>query len=109
MAQMNDNIKTYKHEFFHTYRNEDGTLQMTAELSDFGQTVSQRMPPYSQIYPDACDAGIKIRGKRGEVVFYLEETDMSGEDVAGWNFVPTPESLKQFPEAAKVRVLLIND
>lgn len=66
---------------------------------------------FEQVYPDACDAGFHMLSHRTgqEIVFVMSATDMSGEDIAGWRFVPTRESLRRVPSAAGVSVLIIND
>ena len=52
-----------------------------------------------------------LPGCRGaaEFVFSHEDLDASEEDVAGWNFVPSHQTLKQYPFLEDVRVLIIND
>lgn len=108
MAQTNQ-LNELPYERFDTYRSEEGGshLQMTAELSDLNIRAGQEF--LQQIYPDACDVGIAIRGKRETVIFHLTEPDMSGDEIAGWNFEPISECVRKNPRLKEVRVLLIND
>ncbi len=87
--------------------NDDGTVVLVAEASTLGYHGPRR------IYDDACDAGIAVRSERtGALVrYYLkeEEMDRSGEDVAGWRFLPISEDVRRTPSAGHTSVLIIND
>jgi len=64
-----------------------------------------------QMYDDACDIGMAMysekTGKQSE--WTLVKTDEDNEDVYGWNFAPTAESIRKFPNLAGWSVLIIND
>ena len=64
-----------------------------AEISDLGPN------PFEQIYPDACDRGFimtsVVTGK--ESVWVEDGLIYDGEEVAGWKFVPTAETVRKMP------------
>jgi hypothetical protein len=66
---------------------------------------------FEQVYPDACDVGFTMISDRTgeEVVFAMTSTDMNGDEIAGWRFTPTRESVRRFPRCAGVSALIIND
>jgi hypothetical protein len=45
----------------------------------------------------------------GEFVFIHYDYDASGEDIAGWNFLPSMETVQKMPTMAGRKVLIIND
>jgi hypothetical protein len=85
---------------------------LVSEASTLGymqlEAVGELM--FKQIYDDACDVGIAIRGKHHLIRFYLSSQDKDAEgDVAGWRFKPIPEDARRHPECANTSVLIIND
>jgi hypothetical protein len=81
-----------------------GTRTFSAELSEV-----RGFEP-AQIYRDAADVGLVLEGRTGkEVTYAFAREDRFGEQVMGWRFVPTPESLRAVPRARGTSVLIIND
>jgi hypothetical protein len=64
-----------------------------------------------QMYDDACDVGMAIHKDKTskESEWNLVKTDEDNEDVFGWNFEPTAESIRKFPNLRGWTVLIIND
>lgn len=66
---------------------------------------------WSQIYDDAADVGFVLinEDKSTEAVFYLSRRVMYGEEVGGWEFKPTPETLRKYPKLAGFVLTVFND
>lgn len=66
---------------------------------------------FAQVYPDACDAGFTMLSAASgeEITFVMSSTDRDGGEVAGWRFIPTAKSVRQFPRCSGLSVLIIND
>jgi hypothetical protein len=91
---------------------EDGLFSQ--ELSSLG--VNPRVNAFHKLYNDACDEGITlISATTGvEVDYYVNEIDWmnefnEGREIAGWNLLPTPETIRKHPRLKNTRVLIIND
>lgn len=82
------------------------TKKLVAEASDFGPGGFRLW----QIYPDACDEGIAVRGKSGAIVIYaLSHVDQKDGDLRAWEFEPISESLRAVPSAKGTSVVIFND
>lgn len=89
---------------FFTYTLENKTL--TADASDLtGQNFSSRL------YDDACDVGFIMVSAitQNEVMFHFVHKLDDGEEMYGWEFHPTIESVKKYPNVEGVKVLIFND
>ena len=87
---------------------------MSTELSDLNVPVGfgEFSYPEDRIYTDACDVGCKFRShKTGiETTWYLDHCDRNKDnEIEGYWFFPTPETLKARSGLRGWRVLLIND
>jgi len=80
---------------------------LIAEASDIGFRGVERL------YDDACDVGIALRNPRsGNVTrwYLLEEIrDPRENELLGWMFAPTTESIHKQPELAGYQFNLVND
>jgi hypothetical protein len=82
------------------------TRTFCAEASDFNDLGGG----FKQIYPDACDAGLAIRGRDGRIApFYLAEEHKRDGDITHWTLLPTPEALRIAPRLKGVKVEIFND
>ena len=90
-----------------TYTESDKTL--VSEASDMGNRHLQRL------YADACDVGFAVKSdKTGNVIIYVMSAPFyhgEGEDreLAGWNYEPSSESVRKFPECAGTKAIVFND
>jgi hypothetical protein len=67
--------------------------------------------PMGRLYPDAADLGIHLQSCKSNETssWYLSSEDKNGEDIAGWLFRPTVESIAKFPQLDQWTLLIIND
>jgi hypothetical protein len=81
-----------------------------AEISELDDTAAGLD---GRIYADAADAGFTLHNVEtgGYATFVFDHTDRidGGEDVAGWVYVPTRETLRLHPQLAGYTVTIIND
>lgn len=91
------------------------TKSFTAEESTLRRGPRTRNGPtglFQRIYPDAADVGFPMlsadSGKTAWFALDCEDRCNEGE-VMGWQFVPTPEAIRENPGLAGVTVLVIND
>jgi hypothetical protein len=83
--------------------------KFVAEASELQKRfIFHRTGKYSGAFA-AGQPGLVIKGRQHEVEYYVTKVDRSGEDIAGWNLIPTPDSLQRVPQAAGTSVLVIND
>ena len=96
---------THSGEFFFVDRK---NKKMVAEASMLG-CVTGNM--YSQIYDEACDVGFKILSpKTGNApIFYLVETKKVNGEIVSWEFAPSNDSIKKFPQLQGYCVSILND
>lgn len=76
------------------------------------EASSLKNPFYGSIYNDAADVGFGlVSEKTGELaVFYLDEKHQNREgEVLYWSFKPTTETIKKFPQLARVKAIVYND
>jgi hypothetical protein len=83
------------------------TKRLVAEISDTGIHFFQ------QLYDDAADVGFSVRNeKTGNVTRWSlsdEVRDRNENELIGWTFVPTPESLRANPTLKGYMLTLLND
>lgn len=86
---------------------EDGLFSQ--ELSSLCRNPQTNI--FEQIYPDACDQGIRLRSEvTGKVAtYYVDCTDTYEGEVQGWNLLPTPETCRKIPRLRNTKILIIND
>jgi hypothetical protein len=87
-----------------TYTRKNKTL--VSEASDMGNRHLQ------QIYDDACDVGFAVKSETtGNVVTYYMANVMknSEDEVMGWEYHPTAESIRQIPECVDTKAIVFND
>ncbi len=90
-----------------TKSHEEGKVVLVAEVSDlFKDWPSEQ----DRVWPDACDVGLRVMGRRQPVDFVVqrEVRDAEGELVS-FELAPTPESIRRVPACAKARVVIYND
>lgn len=84
-----------------------GSRTLTAEASDLAGRGA-----FGRLYDDAADQGIAIEsgrtGRTGRFVVSEEHQDREG-DITHWTLVATPETARQLPEMADVKVVVFND
>lgn len=89
------------------YTESDKTF--SAFASDMENRHQQRL------YDDACDIGFAIKSQlTGNVVVFCQSKVVyhgDGEDreIAGWNYVPTAESVRKYPTCAGTKAIVFND
>ena len=80
---------------------------LVAEISDL------QLNKFDQLYDDACDVGFAMKNPRtGNITRWAmadEIRDPRENEVVGWYFVPTPESLAKNPTLRGYCMTLIND
>ena len=81
------------------------TRRFIAEVSELGAN------PFGQIYPDACDMGfVMISAVTGKESKWVEDSQIyDGDELAGWRFVPTDETVRKLPILKGVVVEILND
>jgi hypothetical protein len=96
-----DDIRAFDAKAF-SFHPEDGWF--VAEASDVG------FRQCFQIYDDACDEGIALRGCRSTVRYYLSEVKRNPDgDVQVWIFKPISEDARRIPRCSGTQVHILND
>lgn len=77
-----------------------------AEASDLGTEFGPQ-----RLYPDAADVGlVLISSKTGkEAVYVFSDFEKRDGDLISWTYLPTKETLKQFPALRGTKVVIYND
>ena len=85
----------------------------SAEASDLGIRAAEMPYAFGPIYNDAADIGMALHnpttGKTTVWVLSKKIMDASGDDIGGWEFKPTLETVREFPQLAMRRVIIWND
>jgi hypothetical protein len=80
---------------------------LVADISDLGN------PRFERLYDDACDVGFALRNpKTGNVTRWALETEVREpreNELLGWYFSPTPETVRRNPELEGYSFSLTND
>jgi hypothetical protein len=81
---------------------------LVAEISDL------QLNKFDALYDDACDVGFAVRNsKTGNITRWALADEIRSNDadneVMGWYFIPTPESLRRNPVMEGYCMTLIND
>jgi len=90
-----------------TYHPRDKTL--TAEASDLDNRHLQKL------YDDAMDVGFTVKSeKTGHVVVYVMSSPFyygkgSDRELGGWNYEPSSESIRKYPECDGTKAIIFND
>lgn len=87
-----------------------GAPLMFAEASTLGFKAGE--VPGGQLYDDACDVGITVTSHlTGEVThWYKTQEDLVVHDeVQGWIYKPTPETLRKKPHLKAWEIHILND
>ncbi len=115
MALLNS-IPVFDHAFFHKNWNDGKTkLVLSQEMSSLEYTarrIAKEGLPFKQIYDDACDVGLSIKGTQSTMTFAFVEDECGPnhwrcEDIHGWRGELIPEQQRKL--SVKVEVLIIND
>lgn len=82
------------------------TKTMSIEASEFRLDFLR-----SQVYADAADSGFRVvNEKTGQsALFVFEKPDVYGDEITGWYFTPTTQSVNQNPRLVGWKILIIND
>lgn len=80
---------------------------LLADASDMGFRCMQRL------YDDACDVGFELinprTGNTTRWALLTEVRDPRENELLGWMFVPTPETIRRQPELANYQFNIVND
>lgn len=84
-------------------------LMLVAEISTL--TMGGRRQIFRQVMPDAADEGFTLRTEKGnEVDFWAVDEIRDGEgELQATVFWPTPEALRQCPQAVGFEIHILND
>ena len=98
-------LVTFPSSMFSWMRTATG-MKLVGEASDMG---NRHLQP---LYDDACDVGFAVKSTHtGQVVTYCQcgvSCDDEGE-LAGWLYVPTPESCRRVPACAGTTAIIFDD
>lgn len=103
---LRNNLKTYDATRF------DWSCQpATVDASDLGIRAVDMPFAFGPIYSDAADIGMALYNAKTDktTVWVMVKKIMAGEDVGGWEFGPTKETIREFPQLAMRRVIIWND
>lgn len=80
-------------------------------FSAYASDISHAMPLFHRVWADACDEGLILISERTGLGsnWVVTSVDEDEGDVAGWNLVPTDESVRKNAGLKGVRMLIIND
>lgn len=85
----------------------------SAEASDLGLRAVDMPFAFGPVYNDAADIGMALHspatGKTSVWVMSRKILDDSGEDVGGWEFIASRESVREFPQLAGKKIIVWND
>ena len=96
-----DDIRAFDAKRF-SYHADNGWIVAEASEVGFQSTF--------QIYDDAIDEGIALRGKHTTVRFYLEKVKRDPDgDAQVWIFKPISEDVRRVPSCARTQVHILND
>jgi len=87
-----------------TYTKTNKTL--VCEASDMGNRHLQRL------YDDACDVGFIVKSDTtGSLVTYYMSNVLKDaeEEILGWEYRPTVESIHSVPSCVNIKVVVFND
>lgn len=87
-----------------------GKTLMFAEASTLGFKAGE--VPGGQLYDDACDLGITVINHRSgaKTHWYKAQEDLVVHDeVQGWIYRPTAETVRKMPQLAGWEVHILND
>lgn len=87
------------------------TQSMSQEASMLGLVPGE--VPYGQLYINAPDVGLwlastPILAAEREAWIFLHE-DRCGDEIQGWRFAPSAETLRMHPDLEGYDLLIIND
>ena len=84
----------------------DGGKTLVSEASDMWNRHLQKLST------DGPDVGFAVKSSEtGHIVIYVMSEVMKDEEgeVTGWKYLPSPESVKEFPECASTKAVVFND
>jgi hypothetical protein len=89
-------------------KNSDGSKSFVTEVSDLGNfNIFQRF------YDDACDVGFLVFNPATNVtisvVLSKELADYENNEVHGWEFTPSTDSVRLYPKLKNYKFVIYND
>lgn len=85
----------------------------SAEASDLGIRAVDMPFAFGPIYNDAADIGMALRSPTtGKITVWVLSHKIptpDSEDIGGWEFIPAPETIREFPHLAHRKIIVWND
>jgi|SRR5579862_5656163 len=75
-----------------------------------GEASSMMNRHLERIYDDAMDVGFKVKLDGGEVVtFVMTDSFDHNDELAGWNYTISSESVRRYPHCEGMTAIIFND